>query len=320
MKHLFVASVFAISTAAAAVDPALLKLVMPDAKILSGIQVDQAASSPFGQYMLTQMQPDAGFLKFISSTGFDPARDLHEILAATPGDTTGHNAVILGRGVFRPDQIIAAAIAEGGTVTQYRGFNVLSGGSSDTTGGVTFLDTTTAVIGDLDSVKAAIDRRIAGSSFTGPLAQKAQEVSASNQAWFATLTPLSEFLNGKIGNGSLNNMTQSNLLQSVLQASGGVNFGSSSVTIAGDAVTASNQNAQALVDVMKFLASMVQMNSGNDPKVASLADAATFTANGAVMHFTMSLPEQQIEQLIASPADHRALAKKRKPAPAPARQ
>ena len=47
------------ATAAAAVDPALLKLVMPDAKILSGIQVDQSAASPFGQYVLSQMQPDS---------------------------------------------------------------------------------------------------------------------------------------------------------------------------------------------------------------------------------------------------------------------
>jgi hypothetical protein len=314
MKQLLAVSLFATASAMAAVDPALLKLVMPDAKVLSGIQVDQSAASPFGQYVLSQMQPDQGFLKFITSTGFDPRHDLHEILAATSGDpTTSHSGVILGRGVFQPAQIAAAATAEGGVVTQYQGINVLTSAEQNSTGAVAFLDSTTAVIGDLDSVKAAIDRRISGSNFTGPLAQKAQDVSAANQAWFATLTPLSDFLNGKLGNANLNNVTQNNLLQSVLQASGGVNFGSSAVTVSADAVTSSNQNAQALADVLKFLASMI---STNDPQAGSLASAATFTANGSVMHFSMSLSEQQMEQLFMPGSGLKAGMRAKRPVPA----
>src|ERR1700676_3734489 len=75
------------ATAMAGVDPGLLNLVMPDAKILTGIQVDQSQASPFGQYVLSQMQfNDPGFQKFMTVTGFDPRSDLHEILAATSAD------------------------------------------------------------------------------------------------------------------------------------------------------------------------------------------------------------------------------------------
>src|SRR6266404_5576775 len=183
-RSLIFVSLVAAATAMAGVDPALLNLAMPDAKILSGIQVDQSAASPFGQYVLSQMQLDAGFLKFVTTTGFDPRRDLREILAA-------------------------AATANGGTVTQYRGFNLLSSAEQGSNSAVAFLDTTTAAMGDADTVKAAIDRRIAGSNFSGPLAQKANEVSAVNQAWFATVTPLSEFLSGKVDNPNLNGITQS---------------------------------------------------------------------------------------------------------------
>src|SRR5215472_3544736 len=72
------------TSALAAIDPGLLNLVMPDAKVLSGLQVDQTLNSPFGQYILNQFQPnDQGFLKFMSATGFDPRHDLREILAAS---------------------------------------------------------------------------------------------------------------------------------------------------------------------------------------------------------------------------------------------
>jgi hypothetical protein len=160
---------------------------------------------------------------------------------------------------------------------------------------VAFLDGSTVVMGDLTSVKAAIDRRGASQpAVDAALAQKAQDASASNQIWFATTTPLSDFLSGKVANANLSNLSQNNLFQSILQTSGGVNFASGGVVISGDAVTASNQNAQALVDVLKFLVGMVPANS---PDLKSLADAATFVANGVTAHMTLALSEQQAEQL-----------------------
>src|ERR1700679_3612654 len=99
----------AAASASAAIDPVLLNLVMPDAKVLSGIQVDQSVASPFGQYLLSQMQSsDAGFLQFVAATGFDPTHDLTQILAAT-GDTAANpnDVVLLGRGSFLVPQITA---------------------------------------------------------------------------------------------------------------------------------------------------------------------------------------------------------------------
>ena len=68
----------------AAVDPGLLRLVMPDAKVIAGLQVRETKNSVFGQYVLSHMQiEDAGFKKFIAQTGFDPRRDVTEILMAS---------------------------------------------------------------------------------------------------------------------------------------------------------------------------------------------------------------------------------------------
>jgi len=60
---------------AIAADPALMSLVMPDAKVIAGIQVDQTKNSLFGQFVLSHMQPsDPSFQKFIAESGFDPRR------------------------------------------------------------------------------------------------------------------------------------------------------------------------------------------------------------------------------------------------------
>jgi hypothetical protein len=284
-------------SASAAVDPVLLNLVMPDATVLSGIQVDQTIASPFGQYVLSQMQPgDAGFQQFILATGFDPTHNLQQVLAATNSDgaSTTASALALLRGIFVPSQILATATGHGGVITAYRGFSIIAPPAPNSGTGIVFLDGTTAAAGDLASVKGAIDRRLSNATYSGALAQKAAAASVSNQAWFATVTPLSVFLNGKLGGTNLNGLNQNNLLQSVEQASGGVNFGSSTVTLTGDAVTASAQNAQALVDVMKFLVSMIP---SSDPKAASIASLASFSVNGSTAHLSLGLPEKQIEQL-----------------------
>ena len=306
---------FLAGTAMAAVDPALMNLVMPDAKVLTGIQVDQSVASPFGQYILSQMQPsDTGFQKFVAATGFNPTRDLQQILAATGANTPNHdNVLILGRGTFQPPRITTAALAAGGTVAQYKGVSILTGPEANSHGSLAFLDSTTVALGDIALIQAAIDRRIAGSTFSGSLATSAQTVSATNHAWFATVTPLSDFLNGKL-NGNLGNASQGNLLQSVTAASGGVSFGSTAVTLIADAVTSSNQNAQALVDVLRFLAGMIQTNANNQT-AASLLDTATFAASGAVAHISLVVPEQQAEQLFMPGAGKPRI---RKPAPPPA--
>jgi hypothetical protein len=299
----------------AGVDPVLLNLVMPDAKVLTGIQVDQSVTSPFGQYLLSKMQSDdAGFLQFVAATGFDPTRDLKQMIAAV-GDTTANpnNSLILGRGSFLVTQITAAVTANGGTVTSYKGVNILAEPAGKGSNfAIVFLDNTTTAIGGLPAVQAAIDRYQAHASYTGNLTTSAQTVSGSNSAWFTTLTPLSDFLNGKLP-GNAGALSQNNLFQSVIATSGGINFGANSVAVTADALTTSPQNAQALVDVLKFLVSMVQTNANSQP-VTTLADGATFTANGATTHMSLSLPEQVAEQLFMAPAGSNARPARKKPA------
>ena len=62
---------------------------MPDAKVLAGVNVAQAKSSPFGQYVLSQISAnDPGLQQLASVTGFDPRQDLCEVLVASNGAST----------------------------------------------------------------------------------------------------------------------------------------------------------------------------------------------------------------------------------------
>lgn len=307
MSRRFLPALFLAASAFAAVDPVLLNLVMPDAKVLTGIQVSQAIASPFGQYLLSQMQSnDASLLQFVAATGFDPTRDLTQLIAATGNTTTdGNDLVALGRGTFLVTQITAAVTAKGGTVMPYGGFNILTAPpGKNSSGAIVFFNNTTTAIGPLPAVQAAIDRWNAKATYTGPLATSAQTVSGANSAWFTTLTPLSDFLNGKLP-GNAGALSQNNLFQSVTGASGGINFSQGGIVVTADAMTTSPQNAQALVDVLKFLVSMVQTNNTSQP-VTTLANSATFTATGSTVSMSLSITEPQAEQLFMSSSTPKA--------------
>jgi hypothetical protein len=309
MKPGFLAAVLCLAAIPAfpAVDPALLNLAMPDAQALTGVLVDQVQSSPFGQYVVSQIQVDSELARVMAATGFDPRKDLHELVAASASNSTG---LVIGRGVFQPSRISAAAVSAGASSSNYRGVEILTAltihanhnGATSQSGSAAFLDPTIVLLGDTASVKAAIDRRIAGAVLSGPLAQNAMQVSAGNDIWFVASQSPASFFSGKAPNQDLGNLA--NAFQSIQQTSGGVKFASRGVTVGLALVTDSAQDAQSLVDVGKFLASMVQTNRNQNPgaaKAATLADAAVFSASGTVATVTLSLPERQLEQLLMPP-------------------
>ena len=96
-------------------DPALLKLLPPSATVIAGIDVDRAKDSPFGQYVLTQWRSDdKGFSEFISLTGFDPRRDLREVMFASLPQAAQHNGAFVAKGTFEPAPQRGVALLESG--------------------------------------------------------------------------------------------------------------------------------------------------------------------------------------------------------------
>src|SRR6185312_12930241 len=169
----------------AGVDQGLLNLVPPASKVLSGVQVDKSKDSPFGQYLLNRMHDgDSGLENFVQSTGFDPRRDVQELLFATTGDPTQMRTAVLARGYFDAAKIKAMALSHGGQIESIQGIDVLRGGEKSH-GAIAVLEPTIAVAGDRALVESIVRNRKQPSLLESPeLAEKAQTVSSAGQAWF----------------------------------------------------------------------------------------------------------------------------------------
>jgi hypothetical protein len=210
-----------------AADQQLMNLLMPDAKVVAGINVDQAKNSVFGQFMLARIQNgDEHLAKLTSVTGFDPRRDLREVLMGTIGQP-GQQGLVLGRGTFDAARIFAAARLGGHAVETYNGVDILTGKEESLTHALAFLDGSIAVAGDLASVQAAIDRHAstAASSIDPALAAKITELSNSLDAWSVSTVPLAALASQKIPDTKLNGMLNTDVVKSILQTSGGIKLG-----------------------------------------------------------------------------------------------
>ncbi|MGI9075286.1 MAG: hypothetical protein ACR2JB_29100 [Bryobacteraceae bacterium] len=289
-----------------AVDPALLALVPPGAKLVSGIQLDQARSSEFGRYLLKRIDTDDERLQQLTEeTGFDPRRDLNELLFATSGprsDNTQPTFVVLARGSFDQNRIEAKAKAKGAAVESYQGVHLILNDQASHHGtGVAFLDGGIVVMADRATLRQIVASRANPTVLDPTLQDQLLKVSAGNDAWFASSVPGS-YLARHLEHETSQPMQHAQALQSILESSGGVHFGDV-VEFSLDASTRSPQDAVSLADVLRFGASMVQMQRQNDPRaaiVASAVDKMTVTNSGPTLHATFSMTEKELEELVAA--------------------
>jgi hypothetical protein len=284
---------------ARAADPQLVALLMPDVQVVAGVNVDQAKATPFGQYVLNQIASgqSSELQQITAMTGFDPTRDVHELLVGSNNVGAGKSSqtgLVVAKGSFDADRITAAATAGGGTTESYNGATIIE--DPQKTHGVAFLSSTLVVAGDIADVKAAIDRQKVPAAIPSTLAVQINQWSTAQDAWAITAMPLSSLhppqtapkLPGLDGHGAF---------QSVQSAAGGVKFGNS-VIVTGQAKTDTAQNAQTIGDTIKLLASLAQMQAEKDPTAAALAQSLQVTTSGASLNVTVSLPEDQFEQIV----------------------
>jgi len=297
MNHLsfLPALAFLISTtASAAVDPALLNLVMPEAKVLYGIQVQSTLASPFGQFALSHL-PANGATRFAAATGFELQRDLQEVVVAS-NTSDGSDALIVARGTFPSDKFIALASVTGATVYDYHGVSVITPPERNAKV-FAFLDPTTLVVGAEPALRDVIDRRASGAVFAGPLLQKAKDASTSADAWFATVTPLVDMIPPTTNGGIFNPAT---LLESVIETWAGLHFDNLGVTLFAEALTHSDTEAQGLAAVLRLAAGMAKGTP------AAALQNAQVTAAGPVTRISISVAEHDLERSFPAAAPRRA--------------
>jgi hypothetical protein len=292
---------------AKAADPQLLGLVMPDAKVLAGINVDQAKATPFGVYVLGQIAPqDQGLQQLATLLNFDPRRDVSELLVASTA-VAGHTGLVVARGVFDPAKITAAALLAGAKSENYNGITILE--DPKQTNGAAFLDSTLVVAGDVANVKAAIDRQNKPSVLSFALSSQVVPWSQAEDAWVVATVPPS-LLKLAPGAPQVPGLTGQSAFTTVQQIAAGVKFGST-VALTAQAQTDTGENATNMAGALQFLANLAQMQTAQNPEAGALLKSLTVTAQGVNVHISLSLPADQFEQLVKPKPAVRARAAKK---------
>jgi hypothetical protein len=287
--------------AASAADPQLLSMVMPDAKVVAGVNVDSAKASPFGRYVLTQLQTNNTDLQqLIAFTGFDPTRDVDEVLVATPSAVGGKaSGLVLARGTFDP-ALATLATTKGAVTEIYNGVTIIE--SPDQQAGIAFISPKYVAAGDITSVKAAIERVGSSPSLPAAVLSQVSQWSGAEDAWVITTVPLAALApagtttGGTTGASPMAN-PMAGVMQQIQQIAGGVKFGSSVVGTA--AIQADNAaDATQLGNTLQFFVNLMQMQAQQkNPQAANLAQAFSINAQGTTINVTITLPEAQFQQL-----------------------
>jgi hypothetical protein len=277
-----------------AADPQLLNLVMPDVKVMADVNVEQAKSSPFGQYVLSQVETQQ-LAQIAVLTGFDPSKDVNELLVAGNG-AAQHSGLALALGNFNVATITAVIATQKVVTETYNGITIYENTQKEA--GLAFLSGSIAAAGDLTNLKAAIDRVAAPSILPASLLTEIGQLSAANDAWALTTVPPSSLKPSAaavaipgLGNGA------DSALGTVQSASAGIKFGAN-VVMTAQAQADTAQNATAIAGLIQFLVNMAQLKAGDQPQVQALAKALTVNANGATVNLSLTLPSEQFQELV----------------------
>ena len=282
----------------AGVDTGLLGLVPSDAYAIASVDVTKSRNSEFGQYLLAkQSMEDQGFQRMIAQTGFDPRRDLQHVLLVSvrPANDGRHSTfAVIARGTFDENRMAAAAAGKGATAQNYQGVRMFVNAADAHPMAFAFLDTGVAAMADLPVLERIIGNRASPAPLNSDLQSRIEAIGPENDAWFVSLGhggALAQHILEEAG-------PEAQAMQSVTQSSGGIRFGET-VQASLQATTRSPQDANALADVIRFLASMARMQQ-DDPRAAILApalDTMALSTAGNTVHFSLSIPEKSLEQL-----------------------
>jgi hypothetical protein len=153
------------------IDNVLQQMVPPGTATLTGVHMDLVKQSVIYKKMVAGrnlVQVD----QFAAETGFDPRRDVRELLLAS----SSRGSVMLARGTFH----LHPAVLQGAKKIRRGQYDIwVSGGS-----GFCILDSTLAAAGEIPLVEAALDEWKSGTHTAAqPLLARASGINPQTQLW-----------------------------------------------------------------------------------------------------------------------------------------
>lgn len=271
--------------AAERVDNVLAQMVPDTATTLVGMRMEQLKATPLFQKMVSQQQLSQ-LDEFARESGFDPRRDVRDLLIAV----TGKDQVLLARGNFH------VTVPASWTKVNYHGYVVILNGGPQSHGGFAILDSTLAVAGPLDGVHLALDQYKSGKrNNASALLTRARAIPDNFQFWAVTT-----------GGGNL-------FAGNMPGASGGLDFGRLLRSLQNTVFEAdlrnglkgmlegectSAQDAKSLADAARGMVGMGRLNTPeNQPDLLRLWDGIKVVQNDQKVTVTADIGQDLIDQL-----------------------
>ncbi len=282
--------------------PGLLTWAPPGTSVVLGINLEQIKPTKTGQVLgaetdiicaaLGQVADQIGFgpkvRQFLDQTGFDPRRDLAEIVLMASGSGPDTNGLLAIRGSF--DLVKLRGLKSPGvTAGEYHGVLILTGARENKKTkhkepvSVALVSPTMALLGDPETVRAAIDRQGKAGALDFRLMAKAELLSKTNDIWLA----------GRIPPETKEKMAASPttaMFQSIGEFGGGIKFGKN-VLIGFELGTGTPAEAKSKLDMLRGFIEMAEATQNQETR-ATLQKVDAHTEGGAVI-IALSVPEEQ---------------------------
>ncbi|MCS7315602.1 MAG: hypothetical protein RMI94_10380 [Bryobacterales bacterium] len=266
----------------------LLELAMPDARFLAGANLESVRGSKLAQALWAQLQArEREVGELARRTGFDPLRDLSEVLIASPGGSKP-SVLLVARGAFDRTDLAAVVRSKMTGREIYQGVEILL--AEEKRGepmALAFLDATLLVAGDPASVRGAIARRGRGALAGGELRREAQQWMARYDAWGVSVVPFEE-LASRARDEQAASMLAGDVVKAVEQVAGGVRL-RDALELDLRTVSRSEQDAVNLANALRFFSGMLQ---AREPAAASYL--RELSVEGRTMRLAMAVPEDEL--------------------------
>jgi len=269
------------------VDNVLAQMVPDDSVTLIGMRMEQLKSTPlFRKLVAQETLPQLD--RFAQESGFDPRRDVRDLLFALNGKQT----VLLARGSFH------VKAPDNAKQFNYHGYVIVSGaGPRQGPAGYCVLDSTLAAAGPLPVLKAALDQYKSGNrKNAAALLTRARSTPENYQIWGVTgagasfipenLPPASNGADfGRIFRSLQNTMFEADLRNGLKGLAEGY--------------CASAQDAKSLGDMARGMVGMARLKTPeNQPELLRVWDGIQVEQSDRKVSLIVDVGQDLVDQLL----------------------
>ena len=281
-------AVAALGMAEPKIDNVLIRMVPSGSTSLVGAHMDGIRQTDLYRRMMAERKlPDLD--RFVADTGFDPRRDVRELLYVTaPGEAN----VMLARGTFRPKLSNLRDLK----LVRHGEYNIFV--NADRKSGFCILDATLAAAGDLAGIEAALDEWKSGShKGAEPLLARVQPASPGAQLWGVS-TGVAGFLADYLPRAN-NGVNFSRIFRGLEDTWFEADF-TAGLRASVHGRTQTDQDAVNLRDAAKGLIGLGRLSvPENQPELLRLWDGISVTQDGHNLLVNANIPENLMDKLAA---------------------